>query len=218
MVMDMLKNKIMLKVTISGDNNNFYNFQIIKTDCMGKISKSNRFIVTIDKILDLLDNKYIVDQDLNNFAKFSINTYDGELNIKLFWLKVDSNNNITGINDNIIIDLNTFISWYKSDYEDVGELKILPKVNKKVCKFVFRSKKLKEIINNKILKKKLVKQLISLSSWNIDEISIYDDFADYSFGFTSYLDNSKDITGGIIFHRDYKNPNCLENGHYSVHT
>jgi hypothetical protein len=168
------------------------------------------------------DRYHIIARDGYSFA--DIYTHDGVIEFQISWLENFSTFSDTGRNislkgeiESIRIDYDTFYNWYYSDSETLKALHV--ESTRRTPKFTFyESKRLKEILANDTVRKKFIKRVLYFKNYDADEIKFYDDFVDYSFEWCEWRDGQRGINGGLIFHKDYDNPEDLAKGYYGVHT
>ena len=93
----------------------------------------------------------------------------------------------------------------------------LPEISSKLF-IEYGSKKLREVLSNRLLRKKFSKAVMRLVDCRHDTIRLTDDWCDYSFYFQKFYKGRYDYNGGLIFHKDYNNPTDISKGYYSIHT
>lgn len=135
---------------------------------------------------------------------------------QIYWLH-SNGYSINGDIEYITVDYKKLFDWFYSDGESMKVLHI--DSTRKTPKFVFKeSKMLKKVLENDMVRKKFVKHITHFMNYDADEILFYDDFCDYSFGWTEMRNGKRIMNGGLIFHKDYDAPENLSKGKYGVHT
>jgi hypothetical protein len=202
-----------------------YNSQTKEYEDKGYLSKphsgSQTFYVPKNLMLEgLLKTGSLITKDCHSFCKISIFNPDGKnpvIDIELTWL--DSNgSNCRGVIERLYIDYQKFLEFISNDNtENLSLLDIDYDINPKVI--LKSSSNLKNVINNRVVRKKFGKIMMRMKNKQCDKIDITDDwYNEFSFYFAVYTDDKCLYNGGIIFHKDNKNPQDLHYGNYSIHT
>lgn len=181
-----------------------------------KINKrSNHFYILNDEIQSVFDKNDILTKDIYSYCRIS--KKEDKIYFNIDWLERCGNNKLQGYTQNFTISANKFVQWYES--QEVQYVCISLNENK-TAKFDVRSEKnLKEILNDKTLRKKFTKGIQRLMCWQGETIELYDDFVDHSFYFVEKdKDNNRVMNGGLIFHKDFDERENIKKGYYQVHT
>lgn len=181
--------------------------------------RSSEFLVLKEKFDELIngETKTIMDKDISNYIRVNKNTFDNSLEFEITWLSEDGRNNVRGKIERFEIDINDFNNFYNSDEEDFVTLNKPKKKRKTITEFQC-NEKVKSVILNPALKRGFIKQLMRLQEWGFDSLVVYGDYMDYSFYWEGYIDNKRNMNGGVIFHKDNAEPENLYKGRYQIHT
>lgn len=181
-----------------------------------KIVKSSHFYIAKPEFEELLNTGRVVSKDIYSFM---LAHYDRELNrieFEFSWL--ESNGfTLSGKIERTCIKADEVIRWLSSNKEELSVILASESRNGRIV--VNAGKTIKAILGNKIVKRKFIKAISSISISNGRSYWFSDDFSDFSLYFV--VRNSIGemcYNGGLIFHKDYKEPENLSKGYYSMHT
>lgn len=177
--------------------------------------KSDRFYIhcsLIDKAL--YSEKEVIARDGYNFVSLIHNKKSSILNISITWVKPHNPHNypfITAI-ENLRIDSRKFKSWftYCNNESIYSQLSLLEKRSNKVIFIDSALPRLKEVLANKLVRKKFIKILMNSFTSRGRDVTFYSDFVPYSF----FWQEEGGYHGGLILH----NHNNLSEASYGIHT
>lgn len=176
--------------------------------------KSSHFYALKSEIENALNGGYAITRDICSFAV--IRKLDDMLNIDFTWLE-SNGHKVEGAIESVYINLYEFIQWYYSDSEEYKTLNCDKHRTPKI-KFV-QTESLSKVLANSEVRRKFIKKLMEFQNYKAGtRIDIYNDWSDYSFYWIEYAGDKKSMNGGLIFHRDYNEPENLKKGYYGVHT
>jgi hypothetical protein len=200
--------------TVARDNDKIFRYK----------GKSDRFFFYKELVLKAIQTgKAIIDKDIRNFAEVSVFEVHNIIRFSITWIKSSSMQTpFVAKQEDIYIEFGKFLDWLYSDDE---EYSALDKRNARPNKVVFTEsgmKKVREVLSSQVVKRKFVKALSKNfffgSSTEGRRIEFFSDFLDFSFYWRELINGKQCMTGGLILHRDFKDPENLSKAHYSIHT
>lgn len=169
-------------------------------------------------ILQLEQGCDIVENDSSSFVVLRHSADDDTLAIILYLLQEYSDGFVRGIKQQMVLPYRKVMDFVASCTEkDVSrDCAFLSRPERNTPRIVFESRKhLKEIVSNRLLRRKLFRFLRDEFHWyHATEIRLFDDFVPYSFVFRELRGNVPGITGGVILHGQ----DDLSKAYYSIHT
>lgn len=178
----------------------------------------HRFYIPIYSLKELEYKSGIIVQDIRSFAVLRRNAHAGTMEIEFTWLGNDGDD-VSGYQEIVTLPYDDLmegvresvrkgepVTWRALSIDDSG----------RHPRLIFKSRKnLKAVLENGIIRRKLVRTLRDQFQWKSSEqIEFYDDFVPYSFGFREIRNGETAIVGGLILHgRD-----DIRNAYYSMHT
>lgn len=202
--------RTMLKVR---EDENFFIFKTIARDWKSDSLYVNRCV------LDELNRKErITVNDCGSIATFYRNPSSGMAEITFYWTQRLDGGKLTGRWNKVLIPWQAFSDFMERSAQPDGPKvwKALSDADQHYPRLIFsNSKRLKEVIANKVVKRKFFKYLRNAFKWpNSDEIHIYGDFEPYSFTFCEFRNGREYMNGGIILH----NREDMNKAYYAIHT
>lgn len=179
---------------------------------------SEGFYVFRSTFEDLEQRGYTVQISSGPYAEFQRNNFDGTVKIRFVWLN-RSGNRLSGEEETVVVSYESLMTFVRINAQADGpvtwrELDIsLRKVRPRL---VFRChERLRECLDNKTVRRKLVKFLRNNFNWPYSErIEFYTDFVPYSFSFQEFCGGKNVMCGGVILHGQED----MSKAYYSIHT
>ena len=176
----------------------------------------HRFFIMKDVLAALDNQKYAVVNDIQSFAILRSNVpfAGGDcISVSFFWLSADYENKISGWRETIYVPVEIIKKLVTGECREAKLLSVQDNTNPRL---IFRSRKnLRKIAANPIVRKKFAKLLRDHFDWNYPaNITFYDDFLPYSFGFHEEKRHGVGLTGAVILH----NQEDMGNAVYVIHT
>jgi hypothetical protein len=207
----------MIKVRKSSSND-FYIFSLINRN-FNRYKAKNFYISTEDvqRAVSLAGMKCVISKDVYSFCEMRYCSESDRLEME-FYILDNAGEYLKGQRIRVKVNYPPMVAWCNLQPDE--EYKELCKEEKETGKLkICDDKSLKRAIANPVVRKKLGKALIELAGNNKEiTTNLYSDGAEYSFYFVKMRGEKRDYNGGLIFHKDYKNPADLSKGKYSVHT
>ena len=179
------------------------------------------YLFTYNEIESLKKYSYVITADICSFCKIHYNQNQNLISFNFSFLELSMANDLQGKSFFVQIDANEFFSFYHGSETEKSFLSVNDKTYKTNIIFTERGNKiLKDIKQNKVIRKKFAKSIMRFNSSPDKKIKIYfdHDHVKYSFFWSKTKNNERDMHGGLILHKDYKNPDDLQKAFYSVHT
>lgn len=208
-----MKERTMLKLTASGD------YMILRT-VSHRYGKSSQFYIPMEKLTELEQRGYVMSMDEPSFLRMRIckGADDSQkLEVRFTWLSSAGNDRVVGRTEHFCLN---YAAFQKSLDELVGQesgdrrLLSLQESNAPRIRFDSR-KNLKQVVQNRVIRKKLGRFLTGHFRWADAEcIHISDDFVPYSFFFTEKTAQGRGLCGAIILHGQED----MRKAHYAMHT
>lgn len=206
-----MNNSTLVKLRVDAE---YCSFRTVSRDDQGK---RQVFYGLRDQFLALEQKSEVVMKDGCNFAVFRADRNRNTLTIRFYWLSTNIEGVVTGKTQQVILPYDRTLNAVKDCAESKsGESRLLSLPNVKPPRIIFDSKeKLKKVVNDRILRRKLSKFLRNAFQWNsATEIRLYDDFVPYSFFFQEMCGDTVGLEGGVILH-GVDEP---KTAYYAIHT
>ena len=180
--------------------------------------KSCRFFVLRAEIKRFFETGYLVSADIYSFAVFRKKLLAGNIEVMeigFSWLSDNGGGNLIGSREIVLIPYEGITRFCREGEPD-SEWKVLSMEEPRTPHIIFNSRNnLKLAVANPLVRRRLSKFMRNNLHWvYYEKVEIIDDFAPYSFIFTSYTPYGKSICGGIILH----NRENLATSYYGMHT
>lgn len=177
-----------------------------------------RFYVTRDEFARLETQVSVTTYDGWSFAILRRNTLMDTLTIQFTWLS-GSSHALTGWEETVTVPYGRLAAFVRESVQEGGpqEWKALSiDFSNRRPQLVFDAKKtLHAILNNGVVRRKLVRFLRDNFNWPYTEqIRLYSDFVPYSFFFREFRNGRAVMCGGLILHGQED----MSKAYYSVHT
>ncbi len=167
---------------------------------------------------DLEAHGYAAQNGSNSFAVFRRDCFRGTVSIRLAWLNY-CGRRLFGWEECVILDYEKLMAFVRDSAVPNGPkewrgLSVVPRTPR--SRLVFRcDERLRECLDNKLVRHKLVKFLRDNFRWPRSErVEFYTDFEPYSFFFQEYCGGKPAMCGGLILHGQEN----MEKAYYSIHT
>lgn len=167
---------------------------------------------------DLEAHGYAAQNGFNSFAVFRRDGFRGTVSIRLAWLNC-CGHRLSGWEECVILDYEKLMAFVRDSAVPNGPkewrgLSVVPRTPRP--RLVFRcDERLRECLDNKLVRHKLVKFLRDNFRWPRSErVEFYTDFEPYSFFFQEYCGGKPAMCGGLILHGQEN----MEKAYYSIHT
>jgi hypothetical protein len=208
----------MIKVRMNSDRD-FYIFSLTNRE-LGRYESKSFYIQADDIHRAVISERCrVIVKDGYSFCDLWYNKKSEKLEMRFSLLNCSCNGNfLKGRQITVEVSYSKMSAWYAlGTDEPYKELhKDAPETGKLE---IGNHDYLKKIIENPVVRKKFRKAIVNLVGWNKEITThLYSDFSDYSFYFVKMRGEKRDDNGGLIFHKDYKNPDDLSLGRYSIHT
>lgn len=180
--------------------------------------KSSSFYVFRNTFEDLEALGYVIRCDSNSYAVFQRDDSTGTVSIQFDWIS-RSGDQLSGRKETVIMDYEKLMAFVRDSAVDGGpkEWRCLTVPPRRMQPpFVFRcSERLRECLENKAVRQKLVRFLRNNFEWpRAERIEFYSDFVPYSFFFQEYCNGKPAMCGGVILH----GREDMSQAYYSIHT
>lgn len=177
-----------------------------------------RFYILRTVLEGLKDSVPFIVSDIHCFAVLRLRGLDGTLRIEFTWLQ-GGPDRLAGWEETVILPYEALMDFVcKSSLEDgPKEWRHLSLHRDNRPKIVFYDRDgLRKCLENKTVRGKLSRALRDNFHYpNVEQISLYHDFAPYSFLFQEVRGGREGVVGGLILHN---HDNNLKKAYYSVHT
>lgn len=179
---------------------------------------SEGFYVFRSTFEDLEQRGYAVQISSGPYTEFQRSDFDGTVKIRFVWLN-RSGNRLSGEEATVVLSYESLMTFVHISTQadgpatwrglDVSLRKVRPRL-------VFRChERLQECLDNKAVRRKLVKFLRNNFIWpNSERIEFYTDFVPYSFCFQEFCGGKNVMCGGVILHGQED----MSKAYYSIHT
>lgn len=206
-------------ITFEKSENCIYFYTLNKKYGSKKVIRSSGFYILKDEINNLL-NQYksknfgsLITRDIRSFTELRI--CNDMLFMDITWL--NSNGfEVSGYEESYEIPVEKFIHFIESPITEYKAMKKPTEFGVEIC---FKSRKnLKEVLSNKLLKRKFIKFMMNnfqYPKYRNTKIILKDDYIKYSFFFTVYYDGKEAYCGGIILHGQDRE---VKDMYYAMHT
>lgn len=194
--------------------------EFIRLRTVTRAGKQIRRTVYIKRsqILRLEQECEVVENDSSSFVILRHSAGSDTLTVILYLLQEYSDGFVKGIRQRMVLPYRKVMDFVSSCTEkDVSrDSAFLSLPERNTPRIVFESRKhLKEIVSNRLIRRKLSKFLRDEFHWyHATEIRLYDDFVPYSFIFRELRGDVPGIVGGVILHGQEDLPKA----YYSIHT
>ncbi len=177
-----------------------------------------RFYVTRDEFARLEAQASITTHDGWSFAILRRDARADTLEIQFTWLN-GGGDRLSGWEETVIVPYSRLAAFVRESAQEGGprEWKALSMdFSGRRPQLVFDAKKtLRAILNNGVVRRKLVRVLRDGFNWpRSEQIHFYNDFVPYSFFFREIQDGEAVMCGGLILHGQED----MNKAYYSVHT
>jgi hypothetical protein len=190
--------------------------------------KSDRFIAGKSSLMAAIDgSETVIDRDIYSFAAYYLDTtvFNAQLRLSFTFLNSgclrDGRTEVKGNYIDVRLDAQAFRDWMDtaSDGDKKRFLNIPDKRGPKVVLTAEANQVVRNILAAPFLRRKFGKAISTFKNWRDDgaEVTFYRD-GKYDFYFVERRNGSRCMNGGLICHRDHKNPDNFAKAHYSVHT
>ena len=206
-----MKNRVLLKATAS---ENCISFRTVS-----RSRKSpKRFYITRDEFAMLEAQASITTHDGWSFAVLRRDTKADTLEIQFTWLS-GGGDGLSGWEETVTVPYGRLAAFVRESAQEGGpkEWKVLSiDLSGRRPKLMFDAKKtLRAILNNGVVRRKLVRFLRDGFNWpRSEQIRLYSDFVPYSFFFREIQGGEAVMCGGLILHGQED----MSKAYYSVHT
>lgn len=199
-------------------------YAVIREDYVGlrNFSRSrrspHRFYILRHSLEELKYRPEVIVHDIRSFAILRRNARAGTMEIEFTWLG-NEGDGVSGYQDTITLPYDNLMECLhesKRQGEPISWKALAIDNTPKCPRLVFNSRKnLKAVLENGVIRRKLVRALRDHFQWPASEcIELYDDFEPYSFGFREIRDGEPGIVGGLTLHGQED----MKNAYYSMHT
>ena len=191
----------------------------LRTVSRGKRSPQ-RFILLRKELETLEEKGRILSMDICSFLEIRLCKSAQEedmLEMAFFWLGDSGRGDISGWKQDIRLPYDRFLKCVEASIRsEEKEQHLLLAKKGRGPRIEFKSRQnLKAVADTPLLRSKLGRFLARNFNWpDCGRIVVTDDFAPYSFGFSSYTPYGRDICGGIILHGQED----LKKAYYGMHT
>lgn len=184
--------------------------------------RSNNFLIITEKLDKLMngEEEVIMDKDIYSYIRIYKTSDSSGLWILVFeiaWLN-SSGNKLMGEIERFAIDYEKFAMFYYDDNKTEWKTLDKPEVKRRTKMQVECPERLREVVTNPLLKRRFIKQIMSLNNWDFETLYLCTDYVPYSFYWYAMTNGKRDMNGGIIFHKDHYEPENLRKGKYQIHT
>jgi hypothetical protein len=213
--------RTMVKATMLESGN--VEFRVIQ-----KGYKSDRFIAGKSSLWAAIDGaETVLDRDIYSFAAYYLDTSATNVKLKLGFTFLhsgymrDGRTEVKGVSIDVYLDAQAFRDWL--DTANSGDekrfLNIPDKRGPKVVLTESANQVVRNILAAPFLRRKFAKAISGFKNWRDDgaEVTFYRD-GKYDFYFVERRNGSRCMNGGLICHRDFKEPDNFAKARYSVHT
>lgn len=204
-------NRTMVKMRCVADGIEFRTFS-------KAAGKSSGFYVFRNTFEDLEALGYAIRCDSNSYAVFRRDDFDETVSIRFDWIS-RSGDRLLGREETVVLDYGELMAFVQASAQADGpkewrSLSMSPQ--RRLPRLVFCcAKRLRECIENKTVRHKLVKFLRDNFKWpRTERIEFYSDFVPYSFFFREYCNGKPAMCGGVILHEQ----DDMSKAYYSIHT
>lgn len=208
-----MNNRIMVKLSASDGCIRLRTFSRGQSPTQG-------FVLTENELLELEEKRCITVSDIWSFARLALRKTMGEgdiLEVSFTWLIDAGGGKVSGRTEDVRLPYDKFQEGIQESREKGLQVRMLSLEECGRPRIQFQSSQnLKAVAGSKTLRKKLGKFLGKhFLVWKGSrEITVYDDFAPYSFFFREQRPYGNGICGGIILHGQED----LEKAYYGIHT
>lgn len=182
-------------------------------------SKSNTFYLSVNKLYKALaTDETVFDKDIYNFAEVLCLKDKDLFKFTFTWLE-SNGHSMRGEQENVYIKCSDFMKWYVGKEPVFKALSIQLEKPSRVVFTDSGNYQLKEVLKNPVVKKKFRKAITRFLNYPDGRVTeVYNDYSKYSFSWQELHEGRRGINGGLIFHKDYSDPDNFKKGHYSIHT
>ena len=177
----------------------------------------HQFDVSYEHVDELKQNGYLLVRDLNSFAEFHRDHTADTIHVHFVWLS-GTDGSLTGREETVVLPYTSLMQFLEDGAHGLThrEWRGLSIQNEKRPQLLFYCpERLRQCLDNKLVRRKLVRFLRDNFAWPRSErICFYDDFVPYSFTFQEYHNGTPGIFGGLVLHGQEN----MEKAYYSIHT
>lgn len=186
---------------------------------VSRTRKSPRRFYILRSVLEALPaDEAVIVSDIHCFAMLHLRGLDGTLRIEFTWLQ-GGPDKLDGWEETVVLPYETLMDFVRGSSQEDGpkEWRRLSLHMDNHPKIVFYDQEgLRKCLENKTVRGKLARALRDNFHYpNVEQISLYHDFAPYSFLFQEVRAGRSGMVGGLILHN---HDNNLKKAYYSVHT
>lgn len=204
--------RTMVKVSVSSDNN-YLIFRTVSTEW-----KSGFFYMSREELAALNDKNQVFVKDCAYLAELYRNRASGMVTITFYWMECLDGTRLSGRKKKVTIPWTALSDFAEQSILPDGprEWTVLSQDASRFPRLVFFcAKRLREVAENKLVRRKLSKYLRTAFQWpDVDEICFYSDFLPYSFMFREICNGQEGIVGGVILHGQEN----MSKAYYAIHT
>lgn len=206
-----MSNRTLVKVTA------YENCISIKT-ISRKRKSLHRFFISLDNLAQLETQTAIIVKDISSFAELYRDVSADTLEILFTWL-IGTGSGVSAYEETVVLPYSRLVSFVRDSSvtgraEEWTVLSLKEPQGKP--KYVFKSAEtLRAVINNGVIRHKLVRALRDNFNWpRTEEIHFHADFLPYSFIFEEIRAGQPALVGGLVLHGQED----MKKAYYSVHT
>ena len=183
-----------------------------------KGNSPRRFYVVRDVFDRLVQEPYIIVQDIYFFAVLRLDAYRDTLTIEFSWLE-SRGGTLSGREETVVLPYGKLMDFVEASTQEGGPQtwRVLSMdVSRRRPQLIFEARKtLHAITENATIRHKLARCLNRHFQWpDSDQICFYSDFVPYSFFFQETRRGQQGICGGVILHGQED----MSKAYYSIHT